>query len=361
VKKYLLLIIMVVVLVLPLGAVAQNAPAPEEFYRGEVVRIKEERRDTLGAGGRTALVQVVVVRFLEGPRVHEEETIDYGVFQDDQALVVGQKIILSSPNGQTYIFDRYRLPTLGWMLVLFMALAIVFARWRGVTSLLGLGVSIGVLMLYIVPQIMAGTNPLLVSLFGAGGIAIVSLYLAHGFNRTTSVAVVSTLITIVIAIFLSEIFVRWVGLAGIGSEEAYHLQNSPLGFINMRGLLLGGIIIGALGVLDDITTAQAAAVAEIWRANPLLTKRELFTRGSRVGREHITSLINTLALAYAGVSLPALLLFTVYQRPWWVVLNTETITEEIVRTLVGSIALMVAVPITTALAAHWLPRQGGTN
>ncbi len=183
-------------------------------------------------------------------------------------------------------------------------------------------------------------------------IATVSIYVAHGFNRRTSVAVGGTLISICIAIGTSLLFV-WMGkLFGVGAEETLYLQTAGIGNINLQGLLLGGIIIGALGVLDDITTAQSAAVAEIADANPSLTSGELLKRGLSVGKEHITSLVNTLVLAYAGASFPALLLFVVYERPWWVVANTELIAEEIVRTLVGSIALMCAVPITTAIAAR---------
>lgn len=335
------------------------APQAEEFYRGEVLEIIDEYQEDFGLGGTRPFIQTLKVRFLEGPQAGEEATIDYGVLIADQKLTAGQKVILLTPNDTPHIFDRYRLPALGGILVLFVALAIVFAGWRGLTSLIGLGVSILILAMYVVPQIMAGHNPLLVSLIAAFIIALTSLYLAHGFNQRTTVAVISTLITIIIAIGLSQLFTTWADLTGTGSEEAYYLQTSPIAFVNLKGLLLGGIIIGALGVLDDITTSQTAAVYQIWRANPKLTPQELFKRGTAVGREHITSLINTLALAYVGASFPALLLFTVYQRPWWVVTNTETIAEEIVRTLVGSTALMVAVPITTFIAAYWLPRAKG--
>jgi uncharacterized membrane protein len=200
-------------------------------------------------------------------------------------------------------------------------------------------------------------NPLIVSIVASCMIVLVSIYLAHGFNRRTTVAVVSTLVTVMVAIGAAQLFVHWVGLSGGGSQESYHLLASQVGFINLKGLLLGGIIIGALGILDDITTGQAAAVQEIWRANSTLSRRDLFGRGLRVGKEHIISLVNTLALAYIGASLPAILLFAVYERPWWVIANTESIAEEIIRTIVGSAALVVAVPITTLLAVMWLRQK----
>lgn len=194
------------------------------------------------------------------------------------------------------------------------------------------------------------------SMIGALVIALFSIYLAHGLNRRTTIALISTLLTLGIASGLAILFVKAGKLFGLGSEEAFYIQQlGSLADLNLQGLLLGGIILGALGVLDDITTAQTAAVYEIKRANSALTVRELYNRGISVGREHISSLVNTLFLAYAGASLPLFLFFTVggSTQPLWVTLNSEFIAEEVVRTLVGSIALMLAVPITTFLAANY--------
>ncbi|MEX1112301.1 MAG: YibE/F family protein [Candidatus Andersenbacteria bacterium] len=340
-----------------------NQLIDEEFYRGEVTEIiSEQQEEEVGLNGARPFTQEVRVRLTTGPRAGEEVTIQYGVLQEDQKLLLGDAVVIVNPaavtgtSGQVYVFEKYRLNLVLILLALFVILAVVFAGWRGITSMVGLGVSVAILALYVVPQIVGGANPLLVSMVASFAIAIISIYLAHGISKRTSVAVVSTLITIGLAIVLALGAVSFLGLSGSGSEEAYFLQTSPIENLNLKGLLLGAIIIGALGVLDDITTAQAAAVDEIRKADPKLTAADLFKRGMSVGREHITSLINTLALAYAGTALPALLLFTVYQRPLWVVANTEAITEEIVRTLVGSTALMVAVPITTFLAANILSK-----
>jgi uncharacterized membrane protein len=330
----------------------------EDFYHGKVVEVIDEQREDVEVGGVRPFVQTVKIKFLEGPRADEEEIIQYSNLIEHQKLKQGQKVVLVMSQSGAYIFDRYRLPALGAIVGLFIILAVIFAGWRGFASLIGLGVTVGVIAFFIMPRIMAGGNPLTVSLIGAFVIATVSIYLAHGLRRRTSVAVVGVLITSVVAILIAQLFVWLAGLTGVGSEEAFHLQTSPVSFVDLRGLLLGSILIGAIGVLDDITTTQVAAVEEIWRANPALSRRELYKRSASVGREHITSLVNTLALAYVGASFPALLLFTVYQRPWWVITNTEAISEEIIRTLVGSIALMFAVPITTLLAVYWIPRQG---
>lgn len=346
-------------LILPDEGAVTNEVIQETFAKGEVLEILGERQDDIGLNGTKPIFQTVRVRFIEGEREGEEVEIDYGVLSVEQKLHVGQTVVIVDPNtgtNRSYIFDSYRLPKLYILLGVFLVLGVIFAGWRGLTSILGLGVSVLVLALFVVPQIIAGHNPLLISFIGALIIGTVSIYLAHGFSRRTTVAVISTLLTISIAIGLAVFSVWFLNLTGSGSEEAFYLQSAPITNINIKGLLLGGMIIGALGVLDDITTAQAAAVHEIWRANPRLTRRELFQRSMSVGREHITSLVNTLALAYVGASLPALLLFTVYERPFWVVANTETIIEEVVRTLVGSIALMVAVPITTFLASYIIPR-----
>ena len=373
----LILLALVIVLAVPVGVRAQALdgnptlevipeelsdpalvePHPEKFYRGEVVAILEEREEDLGLGQRQSTLQRVKVLIKEGPRQGEEAVIEYGSLSDVQKLKVGMPVIVVAPqNVDLFIFDRYRLPALGVITVIFGFLVLIFAGWRGLGSLAGLGISVIVLVKYVVPQIMAGSNPFIVSLIAAFFISVISIYLAHGLNRRTTIAIGGILVTVLIAMGLAQLFVQMASLTGTGSEEAFFLQTSPAAFINLRGLLLGGIIIGVLGILDDITTAQAAAVYEIWQANPRLSRRELYRRSMAVGREHIASLINTLALAYVGASFPALLLFTVYQRPWWVVANTENIAEEIVRTLVGSSALMMAVPITTLLAVYWIPK-----
>lgn len=337
---------------------------PDAFYTGRVTRIINEKKEenTFNIAGALAFSQVVMVNLLNGPKQGTDLDVEYGGLNDNQKLKEGDKIIVVAPNGtddldKFYIFDRYRLGPLYLIIGFFIALTIVFARWHGVTSLLGLAASVLILTVFIVPQILAGKNPLIIILSGSLLIATVSIYLAHGWHRRTSVAVVSTLITISIALGLSVVFVWMTHLFGMGSEEALYLQTAPIQGINLQGLLLGGIIVGVLGVLDDITTAQAAAVDEIAKANPRLSRSQLFQRGLSVGKEHIASLVNTLALAYAGASFPTLLLFVIYQRPFWVVMNTEAIAEEVVRTLVGSIALMFAVPITTGLAAYFLAKS----
>jgi uncharacterized membrane protein len=244
-----------------------------------------------------------------------------------------------------------------WLLVLFFLAAIVFAGRKGFTSLLGLGVSLGILVVYTVPAIVQGVAPFFVATLSAFVIAILSITLAHGFSKQTGVALVSTLITLSLSLGLAQFFVDTAQLLGLGTEDAYTLSLAGLSGIDLRGLLLAGIIIGVLGVLDDVTTTQTASVKSLADAG-VRGFGKLYRASAKIGTEHIVSLVNTLALAYAGASLPLLLLFSLNEghSPAWMILNSQALTEEIVRTLVGSTALVLAVPISTVCAAWWYAR-----
>jgi uncharacterized membrane protein len=328
-----------------------ETPQQQPFYKA---RITDVEKITLQNGyAQQNITAEIVEGEAEGTTVHMEyiPTNQGGdVYAEGETVVITKASVADAE--QYYIVDHYRLPALGIVAVIFIAAILIFARKRGAFSLVGLCISIAVLGLFIVPRIVDGQNPLIVSSVGAIMIAVTSLYVAHGFSRRTSIALASTLLTIGVAILLSVIFVHIAQLTGLGSEEAYFVQSGVSGNINLQGLLLGGIIIGVLGILDDVTTAQTAAVEEIYKADPTVTRRELYKRSFSVGREHITSLVNTLVLAYAGASLPLFLLFTLHLQPWWVTLNSAFIAEEVIRTLVGSTALTLAVPITTALATY---------
>jgi uncharacterized membrane protein len=217
-----------------------------------------------------------------------------------------------------------------------------------------------VLILFVMPAILEGTNPLAVAIVGAAVIMFVNLYLAHGFNARTTTAILGTMASLAVTALLAFLFVEFGRFTGFGSEEALFLQLSA-DQINLQGLLLGGIIIGTLGVLDDVTITQASAVWELHVANPTYAFGDLYRSAIRIGRDHIASTVNTLVLAYAGASLPLLILFTVSQRRLDQVLNSEVVAEEIVRTLVGSIGLVASVPLTTALAAAVVAASGGAK
>jgi uncharacterized membrane protein len=225
----------------------------------------------------------------------------------------------------------------------------------------GLFISIVVITKFLLPAILEGESPFLAAIVASAAIMFPALYLAHGLNARTTTALLGTLASLSVTGILAIVFVEATRFTGLASEEATFLQVSA-DQINLTGLLLGGIIIGSLGVLDDVTITQASAVWELNAANPARTVRELYGSAVRIGRDHIASTVNTLVLAYVGASLPLMILFTISNRPVGAVLTSEVIAEEIVRTLVGSIGLVASVPITTALGCVAVAgRSGGTS
>ncbi len=344
-------------------AIVSDSAAPEisqqsQYYFGRVTIIYSEGEGT--DPGFPEKYQRVNIRLSNGPDSGTDQMIEYSTTVsafEQQKLSVGDTVIITqsiiSDQPGYIILDKFRIPGVLIVLCIFFILAVIFAGIRGVTSLFGLGASLGILAFAVIPAIIAGHDALLVSVIGAFSIAVISILLAHGVNKRSGIALGSTLVTLVGAVFFSILAVTFAKLSGSGTEEAVYLQVGMLSSLNLQGLLLGGMIIGTLGVLDDVATAQVAAVEQIGVADPTLMRKELYTRGLRVGKEHIASLVNTLALAYAGASFPLFLLFAVNGGPpLWVVLNAEYVMEEVVRAIVGGASLVIAVPIST-LAAAW--------
>jgi uncharacterized membrane protein len=270
-------------------------------------------------------------------------------------LTVGDKVFLSvveSEDGTvSYQYaDRDRRVLLLGLALVFGAAVVSLGRLRGVAALVGLLISIGVLIWFILPAIIAGRDAVLVALVGGGAIVLVSLYLAHGFTPLTHAAALGAFAALTLTVLLSSLVVTLAEFTGLTGEEAFFLLALP--DIDLRGLLLAGIVLGALGAMDDVTVTQASAVWELRAADPEMGRDTLYSAGMRVGRDHIVSTVNTLLLAYAGASLPLLILFSLSAQPIGVVASSEIVAVEIVRTLVGSIGLVAAVPLTTWLSAR---------
>jgi uncharacterized membrane protein len=339
-------------------------PTKTEFFKARITNllkpIPSEDQDNPSYSSYVQMVQVV---FLTGPEKGQNRDVPYypKSASVEQQLSIGDTVFVSKVSDGPAIYysvsERYRFNILLWATLLFLVLVIITGRLKGLGSIAGLVFSLFIIVKFIIPAILAGHNPLLVCLGGAIAIALVSLYIAHGFNLRTSLAVISTIFIIGITTGLDWFLIHAAKLFGAGTEEAVYAQFGSAGTINLRGLLLGGIIVGVLGVLDDITTAQAAVVDELHQANPSFGFSELYRRGTSVGREHIASLINTLVLAYVGASFPLVLLFQHYEQPLIYILNSELVAEEIARTLIGSTALILAVPLTTALSAYVLSKR----
>lgn len=313
----------------------------------------------------SAIVQRVKIRITKGLDRGIEVNADNNIPSNEPAgfpLSVGDKVVVAKNHATDgthyYATDLSRTRPLLMVTLFFIILILLLGRLRGLMSLVGLTISVAVVMFFIIPRIAAGGHPALIASLGAVMIMVPSLYLAHGFRARTTIAFVGTLITLGLAILMDVSFVHYTKLLGSSEEAAFYLQLSQGAPIDIVGVLIGGIIIGTLGVLDDITTAQSAVIHELHEANPSLSTFELYRRGLSVGREHIASLVNTLALAYAGAALPILLLLFINRiQPLWVVLNNQDIAEEIVRTIVGSATLILAVPITTGLAALYFGKR----
>jgi uncharacterized membrane protein len=223
-----------------------------------------------------------------------------------------------------------------------------------------LAASIGVLVIFVLPAILDGRSPILVAVVGASAIAFLALYLSHGVGPMTTVALLGTLASLGLTLVLASVFTALGRFSGLASEEA-SIVNLGGAQIDLVGLALGGIIIGALGAIDDVTVTQASVVWELRTADPLSSTRQLYQSALRIGRDHVASTVNTLALAYAGASMPLLLLFVLSKQSLGTVANSEVVATELVRTLVGSIGLVASVPITTALACLVVPRTQATS
>ncbi len=276
---------------------------------------------------------------------------DLTAFAPAPPLSVDDKVIIGyEPSTDFYFYaDRDRGNVLVWLTVLFAIVVIALGRGRGVSALGAMVVTVLVLVGFVAPSVLDGNDPVWVAVIAGSAIAFVSLYLTHGFTPTTTVALAGTLATLFLTLAVSAFFFTAANFSGLSSEEGLTL---PLVVdINLSSLLLGGAVIGALGALDDVTVTQVATVAELHHRNPRLTIAELTTSGIRVGRDHIASTVNTLLLAYAGASMPLLLVFAASDQPLGVVANSEIVAIEIVRTLCGSIGLVAAVPVTTIMAA----------
>src|SRR5690554_2027017 len=248
------------------------------------------------------------------------------------------------------VTDWIRRPALWWLAGLFLLATVAIARLKGLRAFAATAVGLVIVITYIVPAILGGANPVLVSLVGTGGILVLAIYFVHGVNWSTTAAVIGTFVAIIVTMFLGMFWTDFAHLTGFGSEDAmmisYHAAE-----VNMRGLLLAGMLIGALGALTDVTIVQASVVRELAHTNPDMTARQLYAHGMNVGNDHIGSLVNTLVLAYAGTALPLLMLLHINDAGFLQTLNMEMVATEVVHTLVGSLGLILGVPLTTLIAA----------
>jgi uncharacterized membrane protein len=331
--------------------------------RAEVTEVEE----TVCPGFGEQRCQAVAARLETGPDAGRRVQLQLGATGLDPDVDPGDEIkVAEAPEpppgsppvagtGYTLVDFERGMPMLVLALI-FVAAVLVFARLRGALSLLGLGVSLGVVLVFVVPAILDGEPPLAVAVVGSLAVALVTIPLAHGRGPKSLAALLGTASSLLLTALLASVFTEAAHLTGFSSEEAIFLQVSGAG-LSLEGLLLAGMVIGALGVLDDVTVSQASTVLALRGAAPDLGFRDLFGRALRVGRDHVSATVNTLVLAYVGASLPVLLIFSSADLGLGEALGLEVVAKEVVATLVGSIGLIAAVPVTTALAALLAVRE----
>jgi uncharacterized membrane protein len=364
-------LILVLILVLLASIAGRGRPDQEgvdlsagesETLRARVVEVVDE--GTIDQFGFQQTYQRLRLRFLEGSLEGQEVEVDHGLmvmtnqsrlFRPGDRVVVERALTLEGEDFFT-ITDYVRTAPLLWLTLFFAGATLLLSGWQGIRSLAGMGVSLVVIVAFIVPQILDGKNPVVIAILGSVVMMGVSLYFVYGWRPKTHVAVAGLFLSLVLTGILSVWFVGWARLSGFGAEEAGFLQVAGIQ-LDTQGLLLAGIIIGTLGALDDIAIGQASAIFELSKADPTQHWSSLFRSGMIIGRDHIAAMVNTLLLAYAGAALPLLLLFAVNAEPLSITLNREIIAEEIVRTLVGSLGLLAGVPLTSAIAAFVAERQ----
>ncbi len=360
---YIGLIIALIGVLLLVAAPWRGAPpAPgvdsdDEALIGRVVEVLEEGMIEV-AEGISQPYQRLLLRLENGPEAGLEVAVEDGAVNatgQDRSFRPGDRVYVDRITGADgdiyYITDLARTQPILLLAALFVLLILLIGRGKGVRALGGTVGSLIVVFGYVVPQILAGHDPLLVSIIGALALLAVFNYLTYGWNPKAHAAMAGMALALLITGLLAVVFVHLTRLTGLGSEEGTFLIISLGPEVQLQRLLLGGIIIGSLGVLDDICVGQASAVFELMEANPSLTWRDLFRHGLNIGRDHIAATVNTLLLAYMGAGLPMMLLFSIYQEPLSRRISREAITEEIVRTLVGSMGLILAVPITSLFAS----------
>lgn len=323
--------------------------------------VSRDSADVAFASGRDFMIQTVRARLLEGNFAGDEIVLN----QDYLGLKVGDKFLVEQyveegQNPEYRLVDFDRRGGLSWLLFGFVVLILVFAKWQGLRSLFSLATSLLIIVYVLIPLLLNGAPPILTSVIIATFILAVAIFFTHGFNKRSLIAFSGTVATVLVTGILASLVVSGTHLTGFGSHESTYLDFNSEVELDFVGLLLAGIIIGVLGVLDDISITQVAVVRELYAVNSNLSRKDVFSRALRVGKEHVSALVNTLVLAYVGVGLPLILyVSTLGVSDIGLVLNSEVFATEIVRTIIGSIGLILSVPLTTFLAAVFLENSKG--
>jgi uncharacterized membrane protein len=339
----------VLMIVLWPGGGVQVASYQTNTARGEVTAIK-------ACPNPKDKCDLATVKLSNGPDKGKAVPVEVPMAgQTAIPVKVGQVLMLgvqdNTPLAERYQYvDHDRTKPLLVLAVIFALAVVALSRWRGFAALVALGVTAVMLTQFILPAILKGSNPLVVAVVGGAVIMTIAVFLTHGINAESSIALAGTIASLGLTVLLGWFFTKFSQLTGLAAEGASAAQSFAPD-LDLTGLLVAGMVIGALGVLDDVTVTQAAAVWELSAANPAASRRELMSAGLRIGRTHVASVVNTLVLAYAGAAMPVLIVFAIQDLPALSVISTEPVAMEVVRGLIGSLGIIAAVPLTTALAA----------
>lgn len=362
-KKILIFLSLVIVATPALAQGQEIMQDLHETVKAVVLEASISKSEPIPGTDTEQPVQQLKVKVLEGTA--KGRIVD--VRNDFTQLRAGETFYLNhiAPwDGGTEQFgvsEPYRLPQLGWLLAIFLALVVIFGGKQGVRGIISLAGSLVFILFALIPGILHGYSPVLLSIGVASLIIILGSYVTHGFNRTTSSAVIGMVVTVLLVGLFAHFAIGYVQLSGFTSDETTYLNFNSRGALDLAGILLGGIIIGLLGVMYDAAIGQAISVEELHRIAPHVDRRTVYRRALRIGREHIGALVNTLAIAYVGASLPLLLLFYSSPEGIAVTINREIFATEIVRSLVGSIGLVLTVPVTTLISVWMVIKRGGAS
>lgn len=344
---------------------AAAQPVQQDFFKAQILRVANNG-EQVGLDGIKTYLQSYRLKGLNGEWKNKEisvtnsefNTIGLDAFKTGDILIIAHNID-EQGHDQFYVVDYVRESAIYILAFLFIGLVIVIGKWKGVKALISLAVSFVVIIWFILPQIIHGADPVMISVIGAIIITVLSLYITYGFKYFTHVGAVSIGLSLIITVIFTVVFTEWTKLTGNVDEQATLLTQMLGSNFNVKGLLLAAFIIGAIGVLDDVVINQISLIEELYRADHSMSWQKLFQRGLKVGIDHISAIVNTLFLAYVGASLPLLLLFSADQLTKYdysTIINLEVIATEIVRTLTGSLGLILAVPISTFIAAVFIPK-----
>lgn len=330
----------------------------EERVAAEVLEIVREYERPITGTDAVATVQEVRVLLNEGERAGEVVRFESEVvtLRPGDKIYIDRLVTIGGNEILAYA-DFERRPVLFVLFGAFVVLLLIFSRWQGIRALLSLGASVAAIFFLLVPALLAGWDPVVASVGIAGGILALVFFGTHGITLRSRIAFFGTFGAVIVTGIIATLSSHFMRLTGFSSDASVYLNFATNGQLDLAGLLLGSIIIGILGVLDDVSITQASVVEQLKHANPALRFSELYQRSIKVGRDHIGSLVNTLALAYVGVSLPLIMLYANASSSLWQTLNQEVVAAELLRILVGSIGLILAVPATTAAAAWYFDRR----